>query len=254
MRKLPMWMSLVAVVASLVAAGCGGAAESPTPEPSSDETAAPTADSATPADDPNARYYTPEGRESAIAAFEEEDREDWQMTARIMDALALEPGMTVADVGAGTGYFSRHLAARVAPQGRVLAVDIIPEFLVELEQRAAAVGIDNIETVRGELDDPNLPAESVDLIFLGDAYHHFGEPEAMVQRMREALRPGGRMAIVDWERAPNPRFEESGLDWETHIRIGSEGVIDEVTANGFRLVEQPDFLDWQFFLIFERVD
>jgi ubiquinone/menaquinone biosynthesis C-methylase UbiE len=204
--------------------------------------------------DPNARYFTPEGREAAIGVFEEEGREEWQMTDEIIAELGLEPGMTVADIGAGTGYFSREIAARVAPDGRVLAVDIIPEFLDELQARAAAAGIDNIDTVLGEVDDPGLAPDSVDLIFMGDAYHHFSEPETMLRHMHAALRPGGRMAIVDWERAPNPRFEEAGLDWQEHIRAGSQEVIAEVTSNGFRLLEQPDFLEWQFFLIFERED
>ena len=136
----------------------------------------------------------------------------------------------------------------------MLAVDIVPEFLAELEARAAAEGLDNIETILGELDDPLLPAASVDLIFLGDSYHHFGKPVAMLQHMRAALRPGGRLAIVDWERGPNPSFERSGLDWESHIRLGSQGVVDEVSGNGFRLLESPDFLEWQFYLIFERDD
>jgi ubiquinone/menaquinone biosynthesis C-methylase UbiE len=224
----------------------------PSSEAPSDESAA--AATATEPHDPNARYFTPEGREAAISTFEEDDRDDWQMTPQIMAELELEPGMTVADIGAGTGYFTRELASRVGPEGQVFAVDIIPEFLAELEARAAAAGLDNIETVLGETDDPGLPPASVDLIFVGDAYHHFSEPSTMLGHMRAALRPGGRLAIVDWERAPNPRFEESGLDWEEHIRAGSQEVIAEVTANGFRLIEEADFLEWQFFLIFERAD
>lgn len=263
MRSRAMWATYCVFALSFASLACGGAADSPAPAEAPEGSAESTAtrepvtspeDSPTPSGaDPNARYFTTEGREAAIGAFEAEDRGSWQMTPEILDALRLEPGMSVAEVGAGTGYFTRRIASRVAP-GKVLAVDIVPEFLAELESRAEAEGIDNIETIRGELDDPLLPLDSVDLIFLGDSYHHFGEPVAMLDHMRAALRPGGRMAIVDWERAPNPSFEASGLDWESHIRLGSEGVIDEVSANGFRLVERPDFLEWQFYLIFERSD
>jgi len=218
--------------------------------------AEPAAEAEAPAatDDPNARYFTPDGREAAVGAFEAEDREDWQMSPQIMEALGLEPGMMVAEVGAGTGYFTRQIAQRIAPGGTVLAVDIIPEFLEEMVARAQAEGIDNIEPILGGLTDPRLPLDSVELIFLGDSYHHFGEPIPMLEHMRAALKPGGRMAIVDWERAANPSFEAAGLDWESHIRLDSRGVIEEVTAHGYRLVEQPDFLEWQFYLIFERTD
>ena len=263
MRSLATWATCCIFAFSGASLACGGAAESPgvaevpdgssAPAPSSEPAASADASPNRSGDDPNARYFTPEGREAAVGAFEAEDRGSWQMTPEILDALQLEPGMSVAEVGAGTGYFTRRIASRVAP-GKVLAVDIVPEFLAELGSRAEAEGIDNIETILGELDDPLLPPDSVDLIFLGDSYHHFGEPVAMLEHMRAALRPGGRMAIVDWERAPNPSFEASGLDWESHIRLGSQGVIEEVSGHGFRLVERPDFLEWQFYLIFERTD
>jgi len=201
---------------------------------------------------PNARYYTPDGREAAMSAFEEDDRETWQHSEEILAALALEPGMTVADVGAGTGYFTRQIAPQIAPGGVVLAVDIIPEFLEDLERRVGELGITNVETVLSRADSPMLPDGSVDLIFISDTYHHFDQPGPMLEGLRAALRPGGRMAIVDWERQPNPLFERDGLDWESHIRIGSQGVIEQVTQHGFRLLEQYDFMEWQYFLIFER--
>jgi len=250
MRPSPAMTVLLALAIAVVGVGCGGAVEEPAPQPDP----ASGADEAVQHDDPNARYYTPDGRTAAMGSFEAGDREDWQMSPQIMGALHLEPGMMVAEVGAGTGYFTRQIAGLVAPEGKVLAVDIIPEFLEELATRAEAAGIDNIEVILGDLTDPKLPQDSVDLIFLGDSYHHFGEPIPMLQHMRAALKPGGRMAIVDWERAANPSFERAGLDWESHIRLGSQGVIDEVTSHGFRLVEQPDFLEWQFYLIFERTE
>jgi ubiquinone/menaquinone biosynthesis C-methylase UbiE len=201
---------------------------------------------------PNARYYTPDGLEAAMSAFEEDDRETWQHSAEILAALALEPGMTVADVGAGTGYFTRQIAPMIEPGGVVLAVDIIPEFLEDLERRVQEAGLTNIETVLSRPDDPMLPPDSVDLIFISDTYHHFDQPVAMLEGMRDALRAGGRMAIVDWERMPNPIFERDGLDWESHISVGSEDVIAQATQHGFRLLKQHDFLEWQYFLVFER--
>lgn len=250
MRSSPAQTIFLALTIAVAGAGCGSTGEEPAPPPD----ATVDAEEAVEHDDPNARYYTPDGRTAAMGSFEAGDREDWQMSPQIMEALHLEPGMMVAEVGAGTGYFTRQIAGLVAPGGKVLAVDIIPEFLEELEARAAAAGIDNIEVILGDLTDPKLPEDSVDLIFLGDSYHHFGEPIPMLEHMRAALKPGGRMAIVDWERAANPSFERAGLDWEAHIRLDSLGVIEEVTSHGFRLVEQPDFLEWQFYLIFERTD
>jgi SAM-dependent methyltransferase len=237
------------VVASLtLAVACARTGDTPQPAPP-EEAAAETTE--VPLADPNERYKTAEGRQLAIADFEQPEREDYQMTAEIMGALDLQAGMVVADVGAGTGYFSREFAVRVAPGGKVLAVDVVKDFLDDLERRAAEAGIDNIETILSAEDDPMLPVDSVDLVFAGDAYHHFLDPTPMLEGMRASLRPGGRLAIVDWKRQANPAFEESGLNWEEHIRLGEQGTIDEITAHGFRLVEKHDFLEWQFFLVFE---
>jgi len=245
-RKLAVALAVLAL-ACAPAVGCGSAEDTSAPaEPDEPATAAAPALA-----DPNERYGTEEGRAAAMGAFESADRESYQMTPEIMEVLALRPGMAVADVGAGTGYFTRELARLVAPGGKVYAVDVVQEFLAELDRRAADAGIDNIETILGKVDDPMLPPASVDLVFAGDAYHHFGDPTPMLEGMRAALKPGGRMAIVDWKRQANPAFEASGLDWEEHIRLGEQGTIDEITAHGFRLAATHDFLEWQFFLVFE---
>jgi len=160
--------------------------------------------------------------------------------------------MRVADIGAGTGYFTRALAAGVAPGGRVWAVDVTPEFLDELRARAAEAGLDNIDTVLSTATDPRLPADSVDLVFFGDAYHHLDQPAPVLRGVGRALRDTGRLAVVDWRRAPNPRFEASGLDWRTHIRLDEAALIQEIQDNGFRLLEQHDVLEWQSFLVFGK--
>jgi len=244
-------------VALAVCIACAPAARESSAEPETEVAASEAgagSESPVPVDpsSPNARYYTPDGRAAAMSAFEEDDRETWQHSDEILAALALEPGMTVADVGAGTGYFTRQIAPMIEPGGVVLAVDIIPEFLEDLERRVGEMGIANVETVLSRPDDPMLPEDSVDLIFISDTYHHFDQPAPMLAGMRAALRPGGRMAIVDWERKPNPIFERDGLDWETHIKVGSADVIEQATQAGFRLLEQHDLLEWQYFLVFER--
>lgn len=253
LKSLPVIASLATLAICLACAPAGQVND----EAATDEAAADTptdSQASVPVDpaSPNARYYTPDGREAAMSAFEEGDRETWQRSEEILAALALEPGMTVADVGAGTGYFTRQIAPLIGPGGMVLAVDIIPEFLEELERRVEELGITNVETVLSRADSPMLSDGSVDLILISDSYHHFDQPGPMLEGLRAALRPGGRMAIVDWERQPNPLFERDGLDWESHIGIGSQGVIEQVTQHGFRLLEQHDFLEWQYFLIFER--
>ena len=251
-RQIATPLIVLAVALVAIIAACASASDSPElAEPTEPDEPGSSATTEVTLADPNERYGTAEGREAAIGAFEHPDRESYQMTPEIMEALALAPGMMVADVGAGSGYFSRELAARVAPGGKVLAVDVVAEFLDELEKRAAEAGIVNIETILSSETDPMLPVGSVDLIFAGDAYHHFGDPTPMLEGMRAALKPGGRMAIVDWKRQANPAFERSGLNWEEHIRLGEQGTIDEIAAHGFRLVETHDFMEWQFFLVFE---
>ena len=124
--------------------------------------------------------------------LERPERESEENVEGALDAIALKPGMTVAEVGAGTGYVSLRMAKRVGPSGKVYANDLQPRMLEVLRQNAARAGIRNVETILGGEADTRLPAGQMDLIILVDVYHEFSQPQKMLQSMRMALRPGGR--------------------------------------------------------------
>lgn len=204
----------------------------------------------TPSADGTGRFYM--GREIArymshrgAAWLEREDRERTERPDDVVDALGLEPGDTVADLGAGTGYFTLRLAREV-PDGRVLAVDIQPEMLEIVARRAAEERIPNVETVLGTESDPRLPPNAVDLTLLVDAYHEFGYPREVMRALYRATRPGGRVVLIEY-RAEDPAVAIKPLHKMTEAQVRRE-----VEAVGFRLVENRDFLPQQHFLVFEK--
>jgi ubiquinone/menaquinone biosynthesis C-methylase UbiE len=151
----------------------------------------------------------------------------------------------VADIGAGTGYFSFPIARRV-PDGRVLAVDIQQEMLDIIEARKVRGDVDNVETVMGTVENPNLPEESVDLILIVDAYHEFSHPYEMGQAIAKALKPEGRLVLIEY-RAEDPRVPIKPLH-----KMSEEQAIKEMARVGLRWVETRDFLPQQHFLVFQK--
>lgn len=183
-----------------------------------------------------------------LGVFESEGREVFEQRQRIVDALDLKPGMTVADVGAGTGVFSVLLATKVGRAGRVIAQDIAPEFLAGIDRRARQEDLPQLQTLLGGERDARLPAETFDLIFTSDTYHHFEYPQAMLASLWRALKPGGRLIIIDYERIPG-----RSSPWVlSHVRAGRELVVAEVTAAGFRPLRSHDFLRENYFIEFLR--
>lgn len=179
--------------------------------------------------------------------LERPEREREERTSHLLSMLGITPGMTVADIGAGSGYFTRRLSPMVGETGRVVATDIQPEMLAILEQGLAAEGITNVESVLGRVDDCGLPPESVDLILLVDVYHEFDHPWEMARSMRRALRPGGRVALVEY-RANDPAVPIKPL----HTMTAAQSRL-EFEAAGYRLVEtREDGLPWQRLQLFER--
>lgn len=164
----------------------------------------------------------------------------------VLAAMDLRDGSVVAEIGAGTGYFTRRLARAVGPTGEVWAVDIQPEMLDELERRAAAEGIDNIVSVLGEPDDPLLPEEMFEWILLVDVYHEIQQPEPMLEAIRRSLAPGGRVALVEY------RLEGATAE---HIRLSHRMSVNQILAEwvpaGFDLVDRVDTLPSQHLMIFE---
>lgn len=174
------------------------------------------------------------------------EREKTEMPDRLLEALQIKPGMTVADVGAGTGYFSWRMARRVGPDGRVLAVEIQPEMLERLGVEMRKRDISNVRSILGTPVDPNLPAQSVDLALMVDVYHEFQHPEAMVAKIRESLKEDGRMVLVEY------RGEDPTVPIRPEHKMTVKQVLLEILPMGFRLQSRLDFLPWQHVFIFVK--
>ena len=175
--------------------------------------------------------------------FDDPQRDAWQKPHQVIEALALKPGAVVADLGAGTGYFSVRLA-RMVPKGTVYAVDVEPDMVKYLGQRAAREKLKNMIAVAAAPGDARLPAKA-DLVLLVDVYHHIGERERYFRALADSLKPGGRLAVIDFrldsQRGP-PR----------DARVAPERVKAELKAAGYTLAAQHAFLPDQYFLVFAR--
>jgi len=176
--------------------------------------------------------------------FDDPKRDAWQKPRELVAALALAPGVTVADLGAGTGYFSRHLSAAVGPDGSVLAVETEPTLVAHLRDRAQREQTVNVVPVLASFDNPRLPRGGVDLLLIVDTFHHLDHRRAYLPQLARALRPGGRIAIVDWKAGELPEGPPPDH------KLPREQVIAEMQAAGFTLVAEPDVLPFQYFLIF----
>jgi ubiquinone/menaquinone biosynthesis C-methylase UbiE len=203
--------------------------------------------------DPNGtgKFYM--GREIAevmghLAAgwLERPEREKEEQTSKLMGALKLRPGDVVADVGAGSGYFTFRLADKVGAKGKVLAVDIQDEMLDLIRKKMKATRTDNVVPVLGTITDPKLPAEGVDLILLVDAYHEFSHPYEMAVAMAKALKPGGRLVFVEY------RLEDPKVPIKTVHKMSEKQVIKEMAPHALKHVETSDVLPWQHIIVFEK--
>lgn len=194
------------------------------------------------------RYYQNPNYAQWQAAFESEGREIYEQRHAIVEALALKPGMVVADVGAGTGVMSLLFAEKVGAGGTAIAQDIAPEFLRGIGERARKAGLKQVRTLLGDEKDACLPANGVDLVFTSDTYHHFEYPQAMLASILAALKHGGRLIIIDYEKIPG-----RSSPWVlSHVRAERETVMAEVTAAGFVLERTHGFLRDNYFLEFRK--
>jgi ubiquinone/menaquinone biosynthesis C-methylase UbiE len=176
-------------------------------------------------------------------AYEGVGRDEWQQPGRVVEVLALRPGDRVADLGAGGGYFTFRLADAVGPTGRVFAVDVDPGMTQHLAGRARELGLANVETVLAAEDDPRLPDGAVDLVFTCNTYHHLADRTAYFERLKRDLAPGGRVAVIE--------YSGHGLfDGLFGHHTSAETIRAEMEAAGYRLLDEPGFLERQHFLIF----
>jgi SAM-dependent methyltransferase len=173
--------------------------------------------------------------------FDDPARDEWQKPADVIRALKLAPEALVADIGAGTGYFAVRLA-RAVPKGRVYGVDAEPEMVRYLGERAKREGLVNLTAVSAKGGDPNLP-QPVDLVILVDTYHHVPDRERYFRDLTKLLKPGGRLAIVDFTL-------DSPVGPPKRARIPAERVKQELSRAGYALAEEHGFLPNQYFLVF----
>jgi SAM-dependent methyltransferase len=195
------------------------------------------------------RPFEAAGLERWTNVFERPGREVFDQRFRILQEARIQTGMRVADIGAGTGLFASLFARAVRPAGLVYAVDISPGFVEVITERAQAEGLANVVPIRNTQQDTGLDPGSIDLAFVCDTYHHFENPSAMLESIHRALVPDGALILIDYHRWPG--FSSPWI--MSHVRAGRDQVVREVTASGFRLVDEPALLRESFFLRFERV-
>jgi ubiquinone/menaquinone biosynthesis C-methylase UbiE len=176
--------------------------------------------------------------------LDRQEREAEEAPDQAIAALGLEPGQSVADVGAGSGYMSVKMAAKVGAAGKVYAEDIQPEMIELLKKRLAAERVANVQPILGLVDDPKLPRSSLDLELLVDVYHEFQQPQAMLRHLRQALKPGGRLVLLEY------RKEDPAIPIRPEHKMTVAEAKMEVEAEGFRLSKVDEVLPRQHILIF----
>ena len=194
-----------------------------------------------PATQPDAQRKTSEPYTGDLSIFESPGREDRLQINHVMDTLGIAPGKSVADIGAGSGWFTMRAAKRVTAAGTVYAVDINPEAIRFIGDRATKEHLNNVKTILSHPDDPLLPAQSVDDVLMLKTYHEVAHPVVLLNNLRPALRPGARIGIID----RNGNGEDHG--------IGSEVVIREAKGAGYKLIGKYDFVKadkMDYFLVF----
>ena len=196
----------------------------------------------------NQQHHPPESTAAYVQALEDPGRAEWQQPDDVINRLNLKAGDEVADLGAGSGYFTLRLAREVGQTGRVYAVDTNPEMLKYVEKRAEEEKLDNIQTILADPNDPKLGSESVDLIFICDVLHHISNREQYYPLLARALRLGGQLVDVDFYKRKLP------VGPPPEMKIDKKDVIKEIESAGFDLVNDYGFLKYQYFLVFEKQD
>ena len=182
------------------------------------------------------------------AWLDREERDIEESPDAAIEALDLRPGLVVADVGAGSGYMTVRMAERVGAAGHVYATDIQPQMITLLQKRLTEEGIGNVTPVLGLVDDPKLPENAIDLILLVDVYHEFSEPQKMLRGMRAALKPGGRLVLLEY------RKEDPSIPILEDHKMSVAVAEQEVEAEGFTLSRVDPRLPRQHILIFSKTE
>jgi len=202
------------------------------------------------ASEANAGYRTAQQRQAIARALASPDRDQQQRPAELVRLMGIERGMTVADVGTGIGYMLPYLSRAVGPEGKVIAEDIFDDFLAAARERAQNQNLQNVTFLKGTPTDPGLPEGQLDTVLALDVYHHFDYPEKMLAAIHKALKPGGKLIIVEYYKRPGAMAGGRAM---THIRLDLPDVIKEVEANHFHLImEKETIRNSQYLLMLEK--
>jgi ubiquinone/menaquinone biosynthesis C-methylase UbiE len=179
-----------------------------------------------------------------IKALEDPKRDAYQKPHEVMQALAIKEGEVVADIGAGSGYFTMRLAHHVGPKGRVFAVDINPDMIRHVQARVRDAGLTNVSTILARPDDPLLP-QPVDRFVIVDVWHHIDNQSDYLAVMKKLLKPGGQVVMIDFHKRELPVGPPMGM------KIAREDLLEQMRTNGFQLAAEHTFLPHQYFLVFK---
>jgi len=180
-----------------------------------------------------------------IAMLDDPKRDEYQKPHEVIMALKLKEGEVIADIGAGSGYFTFRLARHVGDSGRVYAVDVSPDMIVHLNRRIRDLNLKNVVSILAAPDDPLLADASVDRFFICDTWHHIENHDRYLALLKKMLKPGGEVVMVDFKKAETP------VGPPQEMRIDRADLVKEMEKNGFRLEAEHTFLPYQYFLLFK---
>lgn len=198
--------------------------------------------------DINRHYQNPDFN-TWVGRFESAGREVFDFRNEIIKSLELKPDTVIADIGAGTGLYTR-LFAKAVPKGHVYAVDISKTFIDNIMRTCKQQSLKNVSGIVNSQKTTGLADNSIDIAFLSDTYHHFEFPKTMLAAIRRALKPKGRLVIIDFRK--DPKISSSWV--MHHTRLNKKEVIDEISASGYRFTKEHDYLTENYFIEFEKTD
>lgn len=189
------------------------------------------------------RVFAPVMGVGGAGWLERGEREQEEAPSKAIEALELKPGMVIADIGAGSGYYTSRMSKRVGATGRIFATDIQPGMIALLDRRVASEGLTNVTTILGAMDDPKLPPASIDLAIMVDVYHELQEPQAFLQRLKGAFKPDGRLVLLEF------RKEDPNIPILEVHKMSVAEVKAELEAEGFALERVINVLPWQHIIV-----